>query len=82
MSSKLISAIGQIAHENEAMLLVDETNSGCGATGQGFWAYDGSEADYVSFGKRTQATGYYSANGSGIELGGSEHNVHLLDEIK
>jgi len=82
MSSSLISAIGEIAHENEALLLVDETNSGCGATGKGFWAYDGVEADYVTFGKRTQATGYFSANGSGIDFGGSEHDVELLSEIK
>lgn len=72
-----------IAHENEALVVVDETNTGCGATGRGFWAYDGSQADYVTFGKRTQATGYYSALGpDGIALGGSEINVALLAEIK
>ena len=36
----------------------------------------------MTFGKRTQATGYFHKNGVGIELGGSEHNVTLLDEIK
>lgn len=63
-------------------MVVDETNTGCGATGRGFWAYDGSMADYVSFGKRTQATGYYKAGDEGIQLGGSEINVALLGEIK
>jgi len=83
MSSSLISQIGMIAHENEALLVVDETNTGCGATGEGFWAYDGSQADYVSFGKRTQVTGFFSAMGpDGITLGGSEHDVTLLGEIK
>lgn len=67
MSSSLISQIGSIAHDSGALLVVDETNTGCGATGRGFWAYDGSNADYVSFGKRTQATGFYSGlGGEGI----------------
>lgn len=62
-SDSLISQMGDIAHEQEALLLVDETNTGCGATGRGFWAYQGDKADFVSFGKRTQAAGYYSAQG-------------------
>ena len=53
VSSNLINQIGQLAHESDAALIVDETNTGCGATGNGFWAYDGDAADYVSFGKRT-----------------------------
>ena len=78
MSSKLISAIGVIAHENEALLLVDETNTGCGATGKGFWAYDGAEADYVTFGKRSIVTGYFSKediHAPSVHLGGSELDV-------
>lgn len=82
MSSSLISQIGQIAHESEAALIVDETNTGCGATGHGFWAYNGSAADYVTFGKRTQATGYFSSQGEGITLGGSELDVRIFAEIK
>lgn len=82
MSNDLINKIGQIAHEHEALLLVDETNSGCGASGRGFWASSASEADYVSFGKRTQATGYFSNQDEGVELGGQEHSVALLEEIK
>jgi len=79
-SDSLISQIGDIAHENEALLVVDETNTGAGATGRGFWAYNGDSADYVAFGKRTQATGYYH-DGHGVQLGGSEHNVALLEII-
>ena len=41
MSKSLIDQIGKIAHDFEAALIVDETNTGCGATGNGFWAYDG-----------------------------------------
>lgn len=60
MSTSFINQIGQIAHESDAALIVDETNTGAGATGNGFWAYSGSAADYLTFGKRTQATGYFS----------------------
>lgn len=81
MSGSLISQIGRIAHEHDALLVVDETNTGCGATGKGFWASDASEADYVAFGKRTQVTGYYSNQGDNVELGGQEHNVALMCEI-
>lgn len=41
MSDSLIDQIALIAHENDARLIVDETNTGCGATGRGFWAYNG-----------------------------------------
>ena len=63
-------------------MVVDETNTGCGATGKGFFAYDGTFADYMTFGKRTQATGFYHKNGHGIELGGKEHDVAMLEVIK
>ena len=52
MSSSTINQIGKLAHESEAALIVDETNTCCGATGTGFWAYNGNLADYVTFGKR------------------------------
>jgi 4-aminobutyrate aminotransferase-like enzyme len=63
MSSDLVNQIGRLAHEHEALLVVDETNTGCGATGRGFWATSEHEAvDYVTFGKRTQAAGYFSTH--------------------
>jgi 4-aminobutyrate aminotransferase-like enzyme len=63
---------------------VDETNTGCGATGNGFWAYGGNAADYTTFGKRMQATGYFSNSpeGSSIRVGGSEFDVALFSLIK
>ena len=83
MSRSLIDQIGKIAHEFEAALIVDETNTGCGATGNGFWAYGGSAADYVTFGKRTQVTGYFKqGNGAQISLGGPEFDVQLFAVIK
>ena len=44
--------LASLAKDNEAALIIDERNSGCGATGRGFWAYNG-DSDYVVFGKRT-----------------------------
>lgn len=78
----MINQIGQLAHEHDAALIVDETNTGCGATGRGFWAYSGDAADYVSFGKRTQATGYFTSAHDDIVLGGSEVDIALLTQIK
>lgn len=73
-----------MAHESGAALIVDETNTGCGATGNGFWAYGGSAADYTAFGRRMQATGYFSNNADGatIRVGGSESCVALFSTIK
>lgn len=51
-SDNFINEISSLARDNEAALIVDERNTGCGATGRGFWAYNGP-ADYVVFGKRT-----------------------------
>jgi hypothetical protein len=34
-------------------LIIDERNTGCGASGKGFWAYNGKDADYLVFGRRT-----------------------------
>lgn len=80
MSRSLIDQLGSVAHESGAALIVDETNTGCGATGNGFWAYGGNAADYTSFGKRIQATGYFSNSpeGSSIRVGGSEFDVALF----
>ena len=53
VSDNFINELGSIAHESEAALIVDETNTGCGASGKGFWQYQGHAADYLSFGRRT-----------------------------
>jgi acetylornithine/succinyldiaminopimelate/putrescine aminotransferase len=34
-------------------LIIDETSTGCGASGNGFWQNESTIADYVAFGKRT-----------------------------
>ena len=83
MRQSFIDQIGKIAHDFEAALIVDETNTGCGATGNGFWAYGGSAADYVTFGKRTQVTGYFTqGNGTQISLCGPEFDLQLFAVIK
>jgi len=65
--------LSSLAKESGAALIVDETNTGCGASGKGFWQYTGP-SDYVTFGSRTQATGYFSANAH-MHLGGSALEV-------
>ena len=60
-----------MAKDYEAALIVDESNTGCGASGKGFWQYNG-KADYTVFGKRTQVSGFYSKECP-------EHNYHLGD---
>jgi 4-aminobutyrate aminotransferase/(S)-3-amino-2-methylpropionate transaminase len=74
-SDSFISELSKLSKEFGAALIVDETNTGCGASGKGFWQYTGP-ADYVTFGSRTQATGYFSAEGDvHMHLGGSALEV-------
>lgn len=82
-SDNFINQLGSIARENEAALIVDETNTGCGASGKGFWQYQGDAADYLAFGRRTQATGYFSAETSDqkLNLGGNMIDLHNLEVI-
>ena len=69
-----------IAIDFDAALVVDETHTGCYASGSGhFWQYNGP-ADYVAFGSRTQASGFYHAN-EGVTSGGDEHDVRLFNVI-
>ena len=69
-SDSFISQLAKLAKENGAALVVDETHTGCGASGKGFWQYQG-QADYVTFGSRTQVTGYFTSGDEKIYLGGS-----------
>jgi 4-aminobutyrate aminotransferase/(S)-3-amino-2-methylpropionate transaminase len=74
-SHTFIQQLKSLARDYDAALIVDETNSGCGASGQGFWQYSGP-ADFVVFGKRTQVSGFFSKECP-------EHNFHLGDsELK
>ena len=79
VSDKFIQELYSIARENDAALVVDETSSSCHATGN-FWQYKGP-ADFVTFGRRAQATGYFSKSEGLTALGGSENDVKLLKLI-
>ena len=59
VSDKFFKELRTVTKDNEAALIVDATETGCGATGKGFWGFKG-EADYLVFGKRTQVEGFYS----------------------
>ena len=74
-SDDFINQLGSIARENNAALIVDETNTGCGASGKGFFQYQGKAADYVTFGRRSIVTGYFSKediHAPNVHLGGSQ----------
>lgn len=76
-----INALRSIANDFEAALVIDETSTGCYASGTGhFWQYTG-HADYVSFGRRTQASGFFHANEDQVIVAGNENDVNLFDVI-
>jgi len=52
-SDDFLRDLGSLTRDSETALIIDERNTGCGASGKGFWAYNGDEADYVVFGKKT-----------------------------
>lgn len=79
-SDNFIAALKSIAADFEAALVIDETSTGCGASGKGFWQYQGPAADYVAFGKRTQVAGYFSQT-AGVNLGGCENDLLLFKAI-
>jgi L-lysine 6-transaminase len=81
-SDSFMNELVSLAREAEAALIVDEAGTGCGASGEGFWQYNGA-ADYVTFGKRTQVAGYFSKdNGSSsISLAGSRLGLLQLKTI-
>ena len=61
----------------------DETNTCLGATGQGFWQYNGN-ADYVAFGKRMQVSGYFSDQKAGrrdLNLSDNQLGLQTLETI-
>jgi len=79
-SDNFIAALKSIAADFDAALVVDETSTGCGASGKGFWQYKGPTADYVTFGKRTQIAGYFSQT-PGVKVGGCEDDLLLFKAI-
>ena len=73
----------KLAHQAGAALIVDEAGTGCGASGAGFWQFQG-EADYVTFGRRTQVAGYYSKDKGvpqDVSVGGSRLGLMQLKTI-
>lgn len=82
-SSSFISELASLARQNDAALVVDETNTCLGATGQGFWQYNGN-ADYVAFGKRMQVSGYFSDQKAGrrdLNLSDNQLGLQTLETI-
>jgi len=72
-SANFMNELGRIARDSQAALIVDEQSTCCGATGAGFWQYNG-QADYVVFGKRMQVNGFFSSQRDGtrdVNLAGS-----------
>ncbi|MCZ6777279.1 MAG: L-lysine 6-transaminase [Ignavibacteria bacterium] len=54
-------ALRQLADENDAMLIMDEVQTGIGMTGK-MWAYQHFvEPDMIAFGKKTQVCGFLSS---------------------
>lgn len=55
---EFLQKLKDVAHENDALLIFDEVQSGVGITGA-FWAHQaiGVEPDIISFGKKTQVCG-------------------------
>lgn len=83
-SDNFMSELVRISRESEAALVIDEQASGCGASGQGFWQYNGP-ADYVVFGKRMQVNGFFSAEADGsrdVNLAGAQLGLRQFAVIK
>ncbi len=71
---EFLQAVKDIAHENDALMIFDEVQTGVGATGN-FWAFQtlGVEPDILAFGKKTQVCGILA--GRKIE----EVNGHVFE---
>ncbi|MER5884106.1 L-lysine 6-transaminase [Streptomyces sp. NPDC001941] len=58
LSAEFLQAMQRLCHDNDALFVLDEVQSGCGITGTP-WAYQqlGLSPDLVAFGKKTQVCG-------------------------
>jgi L-lysine 6-transaminase len=56
--AEFLQALADIAHENDALMIFDEVQTGVGIAGS-FWAHQsiGVEPDIIAFGKKTQVCG-------------------------
>ncbi|KAJ2542139.1 hypothetical protein EV175_006082 [Coemansia sp. RSA 1933] len=61
-SAEFFRGVRRITKENDVLLIVDEVQTGCGATGS-FWAHEHwaleTPPDMVTFSKKMQAAGFY-----------------------
>lgn len=62
-SDTFLGGLRSITKSYGSALIIDATDSACGATGKNFWGYNG-HADYVVFGKRAFVEGYFSRTDS------------------
>ena len=80
-SDDFLKVLKRLCTEFESALVIDETNTCLGASGNGVWQHDSNlKADYVAFGKRTQVAGYFSKT-EGDKLGGLENDLKLFNAI-
>ena len=80
-SADFLRTLRNICDDFETALVIDETNTCLGASGNGFWQSDSDvKADYLAFGKRTQVTGFFS-KAEGDVLGGYENDLKLFNAI-
>jgi len=58
MRAEFLQAMQRLTHENDALFVLDEVQTGCGMTGSA-WAYQqlGLQPDVVAFGKKLQVCG-------------------------
>lgn len=63
-SNDFYNKLRNLAAEHDVTFIVDETHTGCGGTGS-FWAHSvwnlDQAPDIVTFGRRTQVSGFYAA---------------------
>jgi 4-aminobutyrate aminotransferase-like enzyme len=82
-SDRFLSELRGVTRDSESALIVDATETGCGATGKGFWGFNG-QSDYLVFGKRTQVEGFFStpeSKQSSISFGGDQLRILQFETI-
>jgi glutamate-1-semialdehyde aminotransferase len=80
VSDDFIKALRKATKKHGAALIVDETGTAGGASGNGFWQYTG-EADFQVFGKRSQVAGFFSADATAHSVGANDVDLHALKTI-
>lgn len=84
VSENFINELGTLTRDTDVALIVDATESGCGATGKNFWGYAG-RADYLVFGKRAFVEGFYSrpaSKAAAITFGGDYLRLLQFQVVK